>query len=557
MQSIQFKFLIFIIVITCIMASINCGQPRYESETAKVLAAMTEEQKIGALMMVSVPGREMGKEVIDIITNYHPGGIILFGFNIGNADDLRVFIAGMQRLSVESGGFPLFVSLDQEGGRVKRIIDGVTQFPGNMAAGIAGDPELAYQWARIIGMQLRLLGVNMDLAPVLDVNNNPANPVINTRSFGSDPALVALLGSSFIRGLQDAFCIAVGKHFPGHGDTNLDSHRTLPSIGYDLARLRALELVPFIRAVGVGVSCIMTAHISFPAILENDDPATISRFFLEKVLREELGFQGLVITDDLEMRAVSERMRVGEGAVRAVMAGADMVLISTHGSHVPEIFHALKDAVRSGRIPASRLDESVRRIMALKMKYRIARYDEHGLAAGGSPYSDRDMSLLKNAGSLNREISRKGILYAGNARVFSASAPSLRIAVTSNSHVMAALKGSDVTVLQGFDAAAVKSFRQAKGEGAVLFYHVQHDNPGPLRGIADACARIGIPLVAVSGENPFPLTRSGAASNYLLSFSNTDESLYQLGCCIKGEFTPKMDAPLSLGIPAHGDAGGR
>jgi beta-glucosidase-like glycosyl hydrolase len=546
----------FIVIVMCgVLTSANCGPPGNEREASAITAGMSLEQKLGALMMVSVPGKEMGINTSDLITRYHPGGIILFGFNIGTAAETGRYIGDMQHCSLRNGGFPLFVSIDQEGGRVLRIVDGVTQFPGNMPAGIAGDTDLVYRWARLLGMQLRLMGVNMNLAPVLDVNNNPANPVINTRSFGSEPSLVASLGIAYIRGLQEALCIAVGKHFPGHGDTSLDSHRTLPSIGYDLARLRSLELVPFIQAIRAGVDGIMSAHISFPAILGNDEPATIAGFFLQDLLRKEMGFRGLVITDDLEMNAISGRMEVGEGAVRAVMAGADQVLISTHGSHVHDIFHALKSAVESGRIPVARLDESVRRIMGLKLKYRIIEYRDGVVRPGSPAYDDDDRALLRGAASLNREISRKGILYHGDPRYMPGKSRAPGILVTQNPLMEKAVGGA-VPVLKGFDAGAVRSFRHAKGEGAVLFYHIDHDNAAAVRGVASACSSIGIGLVVVSSVNPFPVTRAGAADNYLLSFSNTGESIRQLGLCIKGEFMPKMGAPLQLGIPANRDREG-
>ncbi|MBN1534647.1 MAG: beta-N-acetylhexosaminidase [Spirochaetes bacterium] len=546
------RFFYIIIVMCGVLTSANCGPSHYERDASEITAGMSLEQKLGALMMISVPGRGMGRETAGLIERYHPGGVILFGFNIGSAPETSQYIRDMQRTSFQTGGFPLFISIDQEGGRVLRIVDGVTQFPGNMAAGIAGNPELVHLWARILGMQLRLMGVNMNLAPVLDVNNNPENPVINTRSFGSDPALVATLGIAYIRGLREALCIAVGKHFPGHGDTSLDSHRTLPSIGYGLDRLGALELVPFLEAIRAGVDCIMTAHIAYPSILGNDEPATVSAFILRDLLRKEMGFRGLVITDDLEMNAIAGRMAVGEGAVRAVMAGADTVLISTHGVHVHEIFHALRGAVQSGRIPISRVDESVRRIMELKLRYRVMDYRDRMVRQGSPGYDADDRALLQRADELNREISRKGILYHGDPRFVSARGTASRIALTQNGIMVKAIGGA-IPVLKGFDAAALRSFRRDRGDGSVLFYHIEHENAASVRNVAEACDRIGIGLVVVSSANPFPVTRAGAADNYLLSFSNTQESVRQLGLCIRGDFVPRMGAPLQLGIPANRD----
>jgi len=239
----------------------------------------------------AVPGPiRSHKPVKSLIEKYNPADHT-FGFNISNKNDTARFINDMQKSPWILQAFP-FHFYRPGGRRVFRILDGITQFPGAMATGAADDKDLTYKAAMALGMQLRLMGVNMNLTPVLDVNNNPNNPVINTRSFGSNPLSVAYLGVAYILGLQRAMCIAVGKHFPGHGDTNDDSHFTLPVISYNLDRLRSIEFLPFIEAIKNGVECIMTAHIAYPSIMQNKEPATVSKLFLTDILRTEMKFEG-------------------------------------------------------------------------------------------------------------------------------------------------------------------------------------------------------------------------------------------------------------------------
>lgn len=254
------KKLGIILIMMCCMSSLAaCSPYRYE-EVIPVVEKMTIEQKIGQMLMPAVPGSKIGTASRNIVKDFMPGGIILFGFNLENRQQTARFIEELQAASMQHSGIPLYISIDQEGGRVKRIRDGVTQFPGNLAFGVADDKKLMYTAARVTGLQLRLMGVNMNLAPVLDVNNNPLNPVINLRSFGSEPEIVSRMGVSYIKGLQDGRCIAVGKHFPGHGDTDRDSHHTLPVISYDMKRLKKVELAPFRKAIDAGVEGIMTAQ---------------------------------------------------------------------------------------------------------------------------------------------------------------------------------------------------------------------------------------------------------------------------------------------------------
>lgn len=537
---------ILLSLVALFVAIPGCVAQRFDDEARALSGTLSLDRKIGQVIMVAVPDSRMTPAVEYILGRYHPGGIILFGFNLAPGASAVRFIGGMQEFTLRKGGIPLFISMDQEGGRVVRMTSGVTQFPGSMAAGVGGDAGLAYRWGRILGLELRQAGVNINLAPVLDVNNNPRNPVINTRSIGSDPAIVARVGVGYIKGIQDSRCIAVGKHFPGHGDTNKDSHLTLPVIRHDMKRLERVELVPFRKAIDAGVESIMTAHIAYPAILGSDDPATVSPVFLTELLRKRLKFRGLVITDDMEMHAISRRRDIGEAAVRSVLAGADIVLISSYQGNIPAIFNALKKAVLSGRIPAARLEESVRRVLEVKMRYGILSYQKGKIAPGGFVLDDRDRKFLRESGRVNEELSRRGILYYGDRRLLSTSRDRPRIFITASPVLKKVLLEDPRNILCGF--REIDRYA-GKAKNAVIYLHVVQPDAAYIGAVSAYCASRGFALVVVSSGNPFPITVSGQAAAGLLSFSDTEESLRQLGRCLNGAFRPAAATRLDLGIP--------
>ncbi|MDP5275657.1 beta-N-acetylhexosaminidase [Chengkuizengella axinellae] len=336
---------------------------------------MTLKQKIGQMLMCGFDGFQATKEIEQLIKNYHIGGVIYFRRNVSTIEQVHQLSVSLQEIAKKNGESPLFISIDQEGGMVNRINQGVTLFPGNMALGAAHDPNLAYQAAKISGEELRLMGINMNLAPCLDVNNNPANPVIGVRSFGDNATFVGDMGSAMVEGYQAANVSAVVKHFPGHGDTNVDSHLSLPVISHDLNRLNEVELVPFKQAIANGVDAVMTAHILFPAIESEHKPSTLSKSVITDLLRKELGFNGVVVSDCLEMNAILEEFGIAEGAVLAIEAGVDLLLVSHLYERQVEAFEAIFNAVQTGRISEKRIHQSVERILRLKQERKGSQYD--------------------------------------------------------------------------------------------------------------------------------------------------------------------------------------
>ena len=332
-----------------------------------IIASMTVEEKVGQLLMIGFGGTHVTPHIRFWVRERHVGGVALFSRNITGLEQTARFTRELHALTADST--PMFVALDQEGGNVVRVREGAMILPGNMALGATRSPTLAYVAGQGLAIDLRLLGFNMNLAPVLDVNSNPKNPVIGVRSYGEKPDLVAELGSWYVRGQQEMGVVAVAKHFPGHGDTQSDSHFSMPSIDADMSRLNEIELAPFRAAIDAGLDAVMTAHIALPRISEDPRvPATLSTRVIGGILREQLGFEGVVITDGLEMQGIVEQYGSGKAAVLAILAGADMPMILWTPKKKEEVYQALLEAVRSGEISHERLDQSVHRILTAKNK---------------------------------------------------------------------------------------------------------------------------------------------------------------------------------------------
>jgi len=330
------------------------------------ISKWTLQDKLGQMLICGFDGKQPTVGIASLIRDYKLGGIVYFRRNIGSNDEIAALSAKLQAIAAEASNVPLTIAVDQEGGMVARIDGDVALMPGNMAIGATENEKYAYETARVTGAELRELGINMNFAPCLDVNNNAANPVIGVRSFGEVPEIVALLGKAAIAGYQASGVAPCAKHFPGHGDTTADSHYELPVVAHSVERLNEVELAPFRAAIAAEADAIMTAHVRFPAYEPSGVPATLSRSVLTGLLREELGYEGVIVTDCLEMKAISEGVGVAKGAVMAVQAGADLVLVSHLYERQKAAFEALYAAVLAGEISEARIDASVARILRMK-----------------------------------------------------------------------------------------------------------------------------------------------------------------------------------------------
>jgi beta-N-acetylhexosaminidase len=379
------------------------------------LAGWSLRDKIGQMVMAGFDGKAPTEELCALIRDRKLGGVIYFRRNAGTAEEVARLSAALHELAAEATKAPLWIAVDQEGGMVARFDRGVTVMPGQMTLGAARSAKWARAAAYASGVQLMRLGVNLNFAPCLDVNNNPANPVIGVRSFGERPELAAELGVAAIRGYREAGVVACAKHFPGHGDTVADSHRELPVVPHDRRRLEAVELMPFRLAVAAGAEAIMTAHVRFPALEPDGLPATLSPRILRGLLRDVWGFDGVVFTDCLEMKAIAGTVGVARGAVMAVKAGADVVLVSHTPALQKAALDALYEAVADGDIPEERIDESVRRIVALKAR-QAATASTGSVLAGRGGAGPVDAGFGMEAAALAREVCRRGVTLVRNER---------------------------------------------------------------------------------------------------------------------------------------------
>lgn len=343
-------------------------QSHLEERAREITKSLPLEAKVGQLFHIGMPGTALSPAVRAAIKRVRPGGVILFGHNLASADQIRLLNTELQAAAIAASGIPLLVSTDQEGGRVFRVPEDVMPvFPGAMGLGQSGDPALARDVGFATGYHLRGAGIDVVLAPVMDVNNNPDNPVINTRSFGSDARTVGAMATALAAGIRESGAIPVIKHFPGHGDTNVDSHLDLPRIDRSEEELEKVELAPFRQGIADGVEVVMTAHILFPK-LDPERPATLSPRILSDILRKKLGFKGIIMTDAMEMYAVARRYPHKQSVRMAMTAGVDIILLTGLGSYVDVMYQSLLDAFKKGELPMATLDRAVERQIVLKLE---------------------------------------------------------------------------------------------------------------------------------------------------------------------------------------------
>ncbi|MEW6614619.1 MAG: beta-N-acetylhexosaminidase [Thermodesulfobacteriota bacterium] len=385
------------------------------------------KDRVGQMFMFGFDDCIVSKDLREMVQLYQIGGVILFSRNYRDPIQLMNLCNDLKSLSPD---IPLFISIDQEGGRVTRLKEPFTQLPPAGVLGKVFEKELkeikiegksfkkhSYEryktvklvrnLGRILAREIRSVGINMDLAPVLDVNTNSNNPVIGDRSFSANPSLVAILGNAFIKGLQENGVIATGKHFPGHGDTDLDSHKQLPVVRHDVKRLEETELKPFMESIGRGLEAIMTAHVLYPA-WDISMPATLSERILKGLLRKKLGFRGLIISDDMEMGAIAENYSIGEATVNAIKAGVDIILIGNNLEKQKKAVHSTLEAIDEGKLSEAGIEESIKRIIKVKNKYLLpyhpANYDDVKAMVGCREHKEVVDKILYSPNNCYRTI---------------------------------------------------------------------------------------------------------------------------------------------------------
>jgi beta-N-acetylhexosaminidase len=523
------------------------------------LASMTLEDKVGQLFMVYVHGEAADTDHADavasnlerlgaengaaFVASYKPGGIIYFDWanSLSDPEQIAALSDGLQK----AAEVPLLIATDQEYGTVVRIGEPATQFPGAMPLGATRDAEVARQAAEAAGVELRAMGLNLNFAPDADVNVDPANPVIGVRSYSSDPDLVARFATAQAGGYQAGGVAVSAKHFPGHGDTGTDSHLGLPIITHTAEEWERIDAPPFTAAIAAGTDMVMSGHLQFPALDDSLKPATLSAPILTGLLREKLGFEGVIITDSLEMQGVRSEYGDERVPVMALQAGADMLLMPPD---FPLAYEAVLAAVESGELTEERIDASVRRLLALKTARGIIgepSTDPAGIDAVGADehrqiahdIADRSITLLANDGTLPLAAGKALVTGWGEnttARLTEAlnSAGLQAEALVTGDEPSADQSKAAVTAAANHDLVVVATFNVKAG--------------GAQANLVAELLKTGVPVVTAAVGTPYDAAHLGAVNASLASYSYTGASLASLAKVITGAVDPSGTLPVDV-----------
>lgn len=534
------------------------------------IARMTLEEKVGQLFSSRVYGSTVDTEhpaneqefglstPREIIEEYHLGGVLYFAWtdSVDSPEQAAGLSNGIQEVMSTTGAeIPGLISIDQEGGLVARLLEPATQTPGAMALGATRDAEGARDLAAIQGEELAAIGVTQNFAPVADVNVNPANPVIGVRSFGSDPQLVADLTAAQVRGYEeDAGISAAAKHFPGHGDTDVDSHYGFPVINHTREEWETLDKPPFQAAIDAGIDVIMTAHIQIPALDDSGDPATLSKPVLTGVLREEMGYEGVIVTDSLGMAGVREKYGDARVPVLALKAGADILL---NPPDLEVAYNGVIDAVESGELTHQRLNESLYRVLSLKWDNGVIHdpfVDESKVmdVVGKQEHLDRAQqvtdtspTVLKNEdGQLPMSAEGTDVVVTGYgattkqtfAADIAARGANVEIAATGTNPTPSQID-SAVAAAEANDVAVVLTMNSAGYAGQAQ--------------LVEALQETDTPVVVVAVRNPYDIAEFESAPTFVASYSYKAVALESVTRVLFGEVGPQGTLPVD--IPAADD----
>ena len=515
---------------------------------------MTMEQKVGQLIVVYFDGTSLSPDLESMITEYHIGGIIIFPHNLSTLTDLAALISDAQQAAVASEPHvPLLVAADQEGWPIWRLPPGATVFPSNMALGATYSTDDAVLMASVMATEMKALGINMNLAPVLDVNSNPDNPIIGIRSLGSSPDLVSRLGLALIETYQSQGIVATAKHFPGHGDTSMDSHLDLPLVDHDLERLEAVELPPFEAAISAGVDCIMTAHVQVPALDPHPGrPATLSPEILQRLLREQMGFQGLIATDSLGMKALTNQYDLSTATVMAFQAGADLLLFGYDPGYPPwaqrAAYDRLLDQVKQGTIPSSRLDASVRRILQVKAT--------RGLLDWRSEEAEADLDTVGSPEhqAAARQVALDSITLVRDAEDLLPLTPETSLLVIYPTGAagfgQAILEHApQATLLEVSETPTSRDFVQATtlcDSVNLVIIGTRNVTQYPEQAQLVEAVRRERPVIAVALDSPYDLMSYPEVSTYLATYGRAAVSMAALAEVLFGLEVPRGRLPVEL-----------
>ncbi|MED4017846.1 beta-N-acetylhexosaminidase [Sutcliffiella cohnii] len=523
-----------------------------------VVKDWTLKEKIGQMFIIAFGGEDVTPELEKAIAEWNVGGVILFQRNLRDINRVITLIRDIQTIAVNNNRPPLWISIDQEGGGIAYLWDSMVVSPGNMLIGATKSEKNAYDASFVMGQQLKKIGFNMNFAPDIDINNNPNNPVIGARSFGESPVEVSQLGKASIQGYHDAGVLAVGKHFPGHGDTEFDSHLSLPMVDKTLEQLESFELVPFMDNMNNNMEAIMTAHIVYPQ-LDSEFPATLSSYFLQTLLREKYEYDGLIITDSMEMDAIAKYFGREEGSVKAVQAGADIILAC--GRDVASQYsmvEAVERAVVNGVLPLSTVETAVHRILNKKKQW----IDDENLTDSLNPTTivEEQYHEVMNriaAEGITLQINKSNVLPLDRTKTIKVIGQSsyndisymgdrkaiVDVVFAEERYEVTYISGENPTLIE--IAEIVTTIQQ--GDVVVLLINERRELQRGWVKLVDQLSTMTENIIVVSLWNPQIIERlPKAVGTYITTFSYTDHTIHQLKKLLDGQLTFQGKSPVKL-----------
>jgi beta-N-acetylhexosaminidase len=519
---------------------------------------MSPAERAGQLMSVAFHGTKITPALEAMVRQRGLGGVILYAENFdGDAAKLKGLVADLSRIAAEAKTVPLFFSIDQEGGAVVRISRGATILPGNMALAATPDPaDSVRKAAAITARDLRAIGVNFELAPDADVNNEARNPIILNRSFGSDQLRVAALVRVAVQAFADERLLCCAKHFPGHGATTTDSHTGLPLLDVDRARLDAVELVPFKAAIAAGVPAIMSAHIEIPALDPTPGlPVTLSPRVMIDLVRAQLGFGGLLLTDDLEMGALTQTRTQAQAGYDAFVAGADYLLFRFDESAQVEAHDKLARSIASGALAASRVAASVGRILAVKERFGLL----DGRGPSGSPGSDADRATADELARLSITVLRAGGLPL-RGRIFVASPRSPDISLVADQQTLGQVLAQQLpnvttqTITLSPTQAEIDRATAFAGGADVVVIGAADLFSYPQQAALAKAVQAVTPTVLVSLRSPYDIRSAPGVAGYVCAYTGREPTLRALADVLSGKRAPAGTLPVEIpGVYRIGD----
>lgn len=511
---------------------------------------MNLKTALGQHLVTGFSGPEMTEDFVESVRKYQIGNVILFENNVVDREQLHRLCSEIRALVLRETGYPPLITIDQEGGAVSRLKEDCAIFPSAMAVAATGNPENALTAGRITAQELRAMGVNFDLAPVVDVNSNPNNPVIGVRSYGDDPHKVAEYGLAMARGLTQGGILCALKHFPGHGDTSVDSHLGLPRVEKTLTELQACELVPFQAGIDAGIPAVMTTHILFPALEPDGVPATMSRRILTDLLRKKMGFAGLIISDCMMMGAIAQTYGTVQGCVAAIRAGVDLVFVSHSPKLASEAIDSIHAALDTGELDAREFSESTEKILRYKAQLP---QDLLPLTCVGTPEHRAASELITRAAITTVQEAPFALgtnpLFLGCYRFRPTMASSPEDTSLSFPDVMRELLGGDACVTSQNptpeDIRATLS-KVAGHTSLVISTYNARQREGQLALVREAI-KLGLPTCVIALRSPYDLADIHEGVLTIAAYDYDHRTLAVLSEILAGKCSTAGKLPVRLG----------